>query len=308
MKLCSLNYSPVVPDARQDHCASVLQKKPWACGEKLSQWQLCSPPRWVPITGLVLKWTCVNRISGFVTPLDSQDELSNGRGERAYASEWSSCGTRDEHQLLPEKMQGRCRENLWCNSTVAVVFLDSSSSAHLFNEPLLPSGFRPRPCHSFTLIQENLLAYLSTLRASVTAYVMATLQPDIWLSSLSWAPSWAPHVSVHRLGISIHVSHRQAKLNNLNWTPQPRPLFSVSVKHISITIQSVLQPETWTLSVMLACFATTTSCRCASVLLEVLQWIRDPQDDLQSSLSFWNHFPVYFFNLISHQCFLVLQR
>lgn len=33
-----------------------------------------------------------------------------------------------------------------------------------------------------------------------------------------------------------------------------------------------------------------------------------PQDDLQSSLSFKNRFPVYFLNLVSHQYFLMFQR
>lgn len=33
----------------------------------------------MPVTGLV-NWMSVNRIDGYVTPLDVRDELSNGRG------------------------------------------------------------------------------------------------------------------------------------------------------------------------------------------------------------------------------------
>lgn len=42
-----------------------------------------------------MNWMFVNRINGFITPLDLQDELSNGRGERVYARGWSSHGARD---------------------------------------------------------------------------------------------------------------------------------------------------------------------------------------------------------------------
>lgn len=50
--------------------------------------------------------TFVNKISGFITPLDLQAELSNRR-ERIYARAHSSHGAGEEHKLLPEETQGR---------------------------------------------------------------------------------------------------------------------------------------------------------------------------------------------------------
>ena len=149
-----------------------------------------------------------------MTPLDLRDELSNGRGERAYARAWSSCGAGDKHQLMPEKTQGRCKgktpdailQLLW---SFWAPLPQPTSSMNLFR--LQDSAADPAIAPlSFRRISWRIPP---ALRASVTASVMTTLNPDIWLSSLSWAPC---HVSVHRLGISIHMSHNQVKLNNLN--------------------------------------------------------------------------------------------
>lgn len=63
----------------------------------------------------------LNRNNGFITTLDLQ--LPKGRGERVCAGGRSSHSARDEHKLLPENTQGRCRQRAfgvllrspWCS-------------------------------------------------------------------------------------------------------------------------------------------------------------------------------------------------
>ena len=71
----------------------------------------------------------VNRINGFITPLDLQDELSNGRGGRFMLADGVAMAPGMNKAAAREDTGKVQRKSLWSKSTFPMVFLDYSLSA-----------------------------------------------------------------------------------------------------------------------------------------------------------------------------------
>lgn len=259
--------------------ASVQQEKPQASGEKLSHWQLCWPPKWIPITGLVVNWMFVNRINGFITPLDLQDELSSGRGEglcwgtekaqrrgSAQAAAWGDIG----------KVQGKPL----VHSTLSVVFWTPlplpSPSRGAFSRVLPQTLLRPRshfgdsPGVPRPLSQLQLCGNSSQIciSSSVLSPGLPVLYPHPHPPSTECLHSAVPQAG----------QAQQSKRNSSSCV-------SSSVKCINVTIQSVPQAGNLGIICDSPLFLSNhgmSSCHCLAWNLSLDPWY--PQDDLQSSL------------------------